>query len=427
MQKIRLGIFVEGTFLPSFEGATQRFVSLAENLSNSNFDIIILHCFRGWSNKDIIKEQHYTTYFIPPDTFYNDISIIEKIITLEKIEVVIMSNFEMIMQIGYPLKRKLDSIKLIFEVHDISYDYNKSLNPKREANEIEKRFEYLAFRISDLCICFNDYDKKRVIEILNEYNSENINDKIIVIPFGITHNKTGFVGVNLHSKNIIFLGNMYHTPNLIALKDIFYKILPIIKRYDSSIKFLIVGDTPRSLIDECHDKQMIFLGKIINLNPVFKDSILAISPIFYGSGIKVKVLEYCQAGIPTLCSSQSLRGIIRSEADKLDFEIEENIENYGDRILNLINQKERLLEMSRSTKIYCSRHSWTNIIKSYNSVIKNCSTKSNITISKEDKLLLIQLNPYFLEYYHRLKRFENIKIEKIYKGGFGSFSELNLI
>jgi len=427
MQKTKIGIFVEGTFLPSFEGATQRFVSLAENLSISNFEVTILHCYRGWSDKNIIKKQNYTTYFIPPDTFYNNIATIEKIIKSENLEVIVMSNYEMVMQIGYPIKCKLKGVKLIFEVHDISYDYNKSFNPTSKKNEIEKRFEYLAFQISDLCFCFNNYDKERIIEILKEFNNDNDYNlnKIITLPFGITHNKTGYIGVNLNSRNVMFLGNMYHTPNAIALKDIFYKIIPKIKQQDSSITFLIVGDTPDFLIKECQDKQINFLGKIENLETVFKETILAISPIFYGSGIKVKVLEYCQAGMAILCSSQSLRGIINSEKDKLDFEIEDSIDNYGKRILEILNHPQRLLEMSRNTKKYIKKQSWSNIINLINSAIAKCKTQTSLQISETETISLKQLNPYFLEYYNRLNRFEDIKIEKIYKGGFGHIEELN--
>lgn len=425
MNNIKIGIFVEGTFLPSFEGATQRFASLAENLSSSNFEVIILHCYRGWSDKNIIKELNYTTYFIPPATFYNDISTIEKIIKLEKLEVIVMSNYEMVMQIGYPIKCKLNDVKLIFEVHDISYDYNKSFNPTSKKNEIEKRFEYLAFKISDLCFCFNSYDKLRIVAILKEFNNDSCDNfnKIIIIPFGITHNKTCYVGVNLNSKNVMFLGNMYHTPNSIALKDIYNKILPKIKERDSSVTFLIVGDTPNSLIKECQDKQIVFLGKIEKLETVFKETILAISPVFYGSGIKVKVLEYCQAGMAILCSSQSLRGVINSEEDKHDFEIEDSIDNYGNRILEILNHPQRLLEMSRNTIKYIENQSWSNIINLFNSAISNCKTQANIQISNKDTTALKHLNPYFLEYYHRLNRFEDIRIEKIYKGGFGYINE----
>ncbi|QEC79033.1 glycosyltransferase family 4 protein [Mucilaginibacter ginsenosidivorax] len=429
MEKIRIGIFVEGTFLPSFEGATQRFVALAENLSKANFEVVILHCYRGWSDKNIIKDQNYTTYFIPPDTFYNDTLTIEGIIKSEHLEIILMSNYEMVMQIGYPLKRRIYNLKLIFEVHDISYDYNRSFNPTDEKNEREKRFEYLAFNVADICICFNGYDKARISEILLEFNNNEYDElsKVIEIPFGITHNKTNFVEINLNSKNIIFLGNIYHTPNSIALKDICFKILPEIKNYDLAIRFLIVGDVPDYLAKECQDEHILFLGKIENLENVFKDAILAICPIFYGAGTKVKMLDYCQAGMPILCSSQSLRGIIDNEKDGFDFEVEDDIEKYAVRILKILGSPKRLMEMSVKTKKYTERQSWSNIIRRFNLAIESCTVNKNPEISEDDKILLKQLNPYFLEYYYRLNRFNDIKIEKIYKGGFGMITELTFL
>lgn len=429
MEKIKIGIFVEGTFLPSFEGATQRFASMAENLSLLDFDVTILHCYRGWSDKKIIKEQLFTTYFIPPAIFYNDIKTIERIVLTENIEVVIISNYEMIMQIGYPLKRLQPNIKLIFEVHDITYDYNKSFKPDDKKNEIEKRFEYLAFHISDLCICFSPFDSQRVVDILKEFGQVETEYfyKTIVIPFGITHNKTRFVGPNLNAKNIVFLGSMYHTPNLVALKEIFHKIIPVIQEHDTTINFIIAGETPAGIQKELYHSQMKFLGKVENLETVFSNSTLAIAPIFYGSGLKVKVLEYCQAGMPILCSSQSLRGIIIDNEDKRDFEIEDNIDNYGVRIINILDKPERLLQMSLNTRKYIIQHSWTNISTLLKTAISNCIVQHSIKLSTQDTRSLKNLNPYFLEYYHRLKRFKNIKTKNIYKGGFGHLIQLNLL
>lgn len=429
MKKIKIGIFVEGTYLPSFEGATQRFVALAENLPKANFEVVIIHCFRGWSDKEVIKNQAYTTYFIPPDIFYNDIITVERIIRSEKLNIIMMSNYEMVMQIGYNLKCRIDKLKLIFEVHDISYDYNKSFNPSDIKIKSEKRFEYLAFNISDICLCFSSHDKSRITDILLEFNNneyQNLN-KIIEIPFGITHNKTKYVWANLISKNIIFLGNIYHTPNMIALTEIFFKILPKIKKHDPQIKFLIVGDAPKNLIKEFQDNQLVFLGKVEDLEEVFKDVSLAICPIFHGSGIKVKMLDYCQAGMPILCSSQSLRGIIDAQKDQDDFEVEDDIEKYGIRILEVLGQPKRLKEMSYKTKKYVNRQSWTNIAKRLTLAIENSKPSKNFQVSEEDKVLLMQLNPYFLDYYYRLNRFNDIRTENIYKGGFGKIIELNLI
>jgi hypothetical protein len=428
VKKIKIGIFVEGTFLPSFEGATQRFVALAENLSGEIFEIIIIHCFRGWSDKVLIKDQNYTTYFIPPDIFYNDILTIERIISSEQLEVIMMSNYEMILQIGYNLKRRMGNLLLIFEVHDISYDYNKSFNLEDSKIELEKRFEYLAFNISDICLCFNSYDKKRITDILLEFNENKYHnlDKVIEIPFGITHNKTKYVGANLVSKNVLFLGNMYHTPNMVALREIYYKILPEITTTDRLIKFFIVGDVPDFLLKECHDNQLIFLGKVENLEEVFKDVALGICPIFYGSGIKVKMLDYCQAGMPILCSSQSLRGIIEDEKDEGDFEVEDDIAQFGARIISLLGQPNRLKDLSHKTKKYVKRQSWTNIRRQLSFKIQHTKASENIQISEQDRIHLRQLNPYFLDYYYRLNRFKDIKTEKIYKGGFGNIKEFQV-
>ena len=55
-KKIKLAVFVDGDFIPSYDGASNRFHYLSRYLSKQGIDLTIFHGYRGWSNISLIKK-----------------------------------------------------------------------------------------------------------------------------------------------------------------------------------------------------------------------------------------------------------------------------------------------------------------------------------------------------------------------------------
>src|SRR3954471_21855103 len=71
-RSMRLAVFVEGTFVPSREGATRRFVGVLQQLRREGVETIAIHCYRGWSDLQALAAAPFVTYAVDPCSYYDD-------------------------------------------------------------------------------------------------------------------------------------------------------------------------------------------------------------------------------------------------------------------------------------------------------------------------------------------------------------------
>lgn len=335
MKKIKLAIFVDGDFIPSYDGASNRFHYLSRYLARNGIDLIIFHGYRGWSDISLIKKEPFKTYIFSIDTYYNNLNLIASILIREGINIIQFDNLEPVILQGIELSR-LTGSKLVSEMHYVVRNLAKSLGAGSERlAEIEKIETEVGKNIDHL-ICLSGDDQSYLAEFLSLGP-----DQISVIPSGVDCNEIEFHGPDFQSRNIIFLGNLYFKPNEEAvriIKDVVYPEL--VKK---GFQFTIGGDCPRELSEELSDKGFTFTGVIPNLNELFKSATVALAPIFEGTGMRIKLLNYLAAGIPVLTTSIATNGFSQKEA----FIIEDDCTKYPDIILKLIESQKDIVSMSK--------------------------------------------------------------------------------
>lgn len=108
---------------------------------------------------------------------------------------------------------------------------------------------------------------------------------------------------------LLFLGNMLWKPNrdglLIFLNQIWPRVLKKMPRARLSIVGMIDYETRRIIANIPSVKVK---GYVKDLGPVFARSRLLVSPIKTSGGVRVKILKALSAGLPVVCTPESLRG-----------------------------------------------------------------------------------------------------------------------
>jgi hypothetical protein len=406
-----VGLFIEATFIPSYEGATQRFITLARGINASNnYKIIVFHCYRGLSDLTLIENEEFTTYAFNPKDYYQKNGIVRTIIEKENVEVLIMSDYFSLLKIGLPLKKINSNLKILYEAHDVNFKYNESIG---NLNRIEYKCEISAFSNSELITTFSEFDKSVILKCIK---LEKLNlgvSEVLKVPFGLTNNDLGQVEWEYNGYKIVFLGNFYHTPNKIALEQLIHTMNNTKILLPKEFEILIVGNCP-SYIQKNTNSRINFIGKTDDLNSILEGVSLAISPIFSGSGIKVKIIDYFIAGIPVLCSLQSLRGIVSKE-ELTDFNVLANMDDLISEVLKLLSNPEKLKEMSYLQKKVIKKHSMKNAI---NSIIQTLNILDTIP-QKEINLSRLEVEkiptPYFHEHFIKRKRIYNYNVKDVLK------------
>ena len=104
---------------------------------------------------------------------------------------------------------------------------------------------------------------------------------------------------------VIFHGSYYiNVANIEAINIIRKKIAPNID--NNNIIFLIAGRMPNFR----NQKNLKFIGFVKDLNCFLYAADLAIVPIFRGSGVRLKMIDYLSARIPMVTTKKAVEGLI---------------------------------------------------------------------------------------------------------------------
>ncbi len=151
-----------------------------------------------------------------------------------------------------------------------------------------------------------------------------------------------------------YIGSFNHTPNLNAVKYFFDKIAPLFNKEKIKYEFYLAGNNDPQFIKNNFPKA-INLGKVKSVKDFYKKIDCLITPIFAGSGSRIKILEALSFGIPVVSSPVGAEGI-NVKSDYL--QIAKTPQDYIKYLKNLSKSNQQL-------KKELSPLLWTNIFKKY--------------------------------------------------------------
>lgn len=351
-KKAKVAVFVDGDFIPSYDGASNRFHYLSRYLVKNGMNLIVFHGYRGWSDMSLIKKEPFKTYVFPTEHYYNNLELIASILIREGVDIIQFDNLEPVLLQGIRLSQ-LTGAKLVSEMHYVVRNLAKRLgadnNRLLEIENIEKEVG----KSIDHLICLSEQDKPFLLHYMN-INPE----RISVIPSGVDCSEIKYHKPDLENKNVVFLGNLYFKPNEDAIRVIKEKIYPKLK--ESGFKFTIGGDCPLGLKKELEDDNFTFIGVIPDLNTLFNNATFALSPVAEGTGMRIKILNYLAAGVPVITTSIASNGFPQKDF----LIIEDDYTKYANIILELYKDKRRMNAISKNgLKIIKNKYDWNIISK----------------------------------------------------------------
>lgn len=235
----------------------------------------------------------------------------------------------------------------------------------RQVYKIEKA----ACKRSDLILACSENEKNDLIKL---YKLDP--DKIVIVTNGATiKGKIGFQDKQLcrkmlkiqpDEKIVVFIGS-YYKPNIDALEFIINTLLSSAK----DMKFIILGSVCDFLKDKPLPENIILLGKVSHeeLDVALKASDLAINPMFSGSGINIKMLDYMSYGLPIVTTECGARGI---KTDGKQPMIISRIDEFYKNIKKLDCDKKLSLKLSADgQELIAKYYNWESISQKLESII----------------------------------------------------------
>jgi glycosyltransferase involved in cell wall biosynthesis len=112
---------------------------------------------------------------------------------------------------------------------------------------------------------------------------------------------------------VLFWGLMSRAENEDAALWFVREVLPQIRRDRPGVRFCIAGASPSESVRSLAGPNVEVLGFVQDPVALFESAEVAVAPLRLGSGIKIKVVEFLAAGLPTVATSVGAEGVRPSE------------------------------------------------------------------------------------------------------------------
>jgi glycosyltransferase involved in cell wall biosynthesis len=109
-------------------------------------------------------------------------------------------------------------------------------------------------------------------------------------------------------RNILFIGGFRHPPNEDAVIYFVEEVLPLVRSELPGVQFLIVGSHVPPSILKLASADVIVLGYVQDVEPIFDSCRVSVAPIRYGAGVKGKVTQSLAWGLPAVATPVAVEG-----------------------------------------------------------------------------------------------------------------------
>ena len=349
-RKTVLGIIIDTDFaVPPKTGVTYRLHFLSKKLAERGLETKIFLCNRNIKTDADIANFPNTPgiefHIIPEEAFYT-LPVMRDIIRSSG--VTILQTEDAVSLLRYhPIAKEL-ALPMILEMHDVEATLKEGLGFEKEDIKMTEKISRLATKLSCVTICMTPTDRE---ELINKIGAEK--DKLRLIPNPIDLKEFKYSGPNEQAHTAIFVGNMFYWPNQNAAKFILKKLHPALTKKIAGVHFTLAGMIPENLIEIIKNKRNIFAtGSTNRLNNFLKDGTIGICPVTEGSGMKVKILNYCATGLPIITTSIGAMGYENIKS----LIIENDLEKYSKLIAALFNDKKKLVLLGKKNREYVKEY-----------------------------------------------------------------------
>lgn len=378
--KIRLGIFVDGLVVPPFEGINVHLYQLGRSLHcYPELEVVFFIADRGWVTREQLLKEPFDSLLINPELYYQRYRI-EDLIIKYKIDIIQTHSPPYTVEILGPISQKI-RIPLFLEFHDVEEDIAESLGKDKDKVEYSKWIQLESAKYASKIRVMSKYDYKK---FLCTY-PEKIKKRMFWLPVSFNTDYVEYTGPNTRLNKILFLGNMSYEPNYNAAQRIIDVIAPSAK--DNPIQFIVAGRGGLEWKTQVKNQSnIILLGPITNIKELASQCAIGISPIFEGSGMKIKLITYLAAGLPIITTKFGARGYPKSECILL----EDDLDKYILKIKQLTQNSKKLIKLGKIAREVFEKYFDTEknnkyLLKVYQKIEPIEILKKSLSISKEVK------------------------------------------
>ena len=285
---------------PNSTAAGSRMLQLMEIFLSQNYQITFLSTASISENSfDLNSKNIQFQNIVLNDNSFDD--LIKKL----NPEIVIFDRFTIEEQFGWRVSEQVPNAVKILDTEDLhflrnarekAFKQNKNLENSDLVNDVFKR-EIASILRCDLSLIISEFEMNML------KNQFKIDEKILFYLPIFAEIKKSEIPFSKR-RNFVSIGNFLHEPNwqtVLQLK----KIWKNIKNQLPETEIHIYGAYPTEKVFQLHNQKEGFIikGRAENVETTFNQAKVLLAPIPFGAGIKGKLLESMQFGLPNVTST----------------------------------------------------------------------------------------------------------------------------
>ena len=170
---------------------------------------------------------------------------------------------------------------------------------------------------------------------------------------------------------LLYIGTLSWEANIDGLLWFYKDIFPLLKKKNPAIKLRIIGRHPDERLIRIaeNDKDIILEGFVEELEPYFRNSNVFITPLRFGSGIKVKVVNSLYMGIPCVTTSIGAEGLKTEDGEHMF--IKDSPQEFADAINLLLTNKTIWDKISNNAKALARKYyTWDYVLENIQKAVE---------------------------------------------------------
>jgi len=169
------------------------------------------------------------------------------------------------------------------------------------------------------------------------------------------------------SHDLIFTGNFDYGPNIMGALFLTDQVMPLLRARGVDVRLILAGGNPVPAIRERACSDIMVTGFVDSLTPLLKSSTVFLSPIFFGAGVKTKVLEAMYLECLILGTPESFWAIeAKLGEDVLVVEDKRNPEAWARFIQEIVENEEKYRDVgARARAAIVANHRWPRVRELY--------------------------------------------------------------